>query len=84
MARMEMLYIHLFHFFIVFTSKAPGVITCVQHKIVLGAEERMMSPALSISRGDMGSELPIRSSLANLPGTRASQREQDKQLCMLK
>lgn len=84
MARMEMLYIHLFRFFIVFTSKAPGVITGVQHKIVLGAQERMMSPALSISRGDMGSELPVRSSLANLPGTRASQREQDKQLCMLK
>ena len=44
-----MLYIHLFRFFIVFTSKAPGVITGVQHKIVLGAQERMMSPALSIS-----------------------------------
>lgn len=35
-----------------------------------------MSPALGISRGDMGSELPMKSSLANLPGTRASRREQ--------
>lgn len=35
-----------------------------------------MSPALGISRGDMSSELPMKSSLANLPGTRASRREQ--------
>lgn len=36
----------------------------------------MRSPSRGISRGDMGSELPKKSSLANLPGTRASQREQ--------
>lgn len=41
-----------------------------------GAGERMMSPARGISRGDVGSELPKTSSLANLPGTRASRREQ--------
>lgn len=35
-----------------------------------------MSPAHGISRGDVGSELPKTSSLANLPGTRASRREQ--------
>lgn len=34
-----------------------------------------MSPARGISRGDVGSELPKKSSLANLPpGTRASRR----------
>lgn len=35
-----------------------------------------MSPALGISRGDVGSELTKKSSLANLPGSRASRREQ--------
>lgn len=32
----------------------------------------MMLPAHSISQGDMGSELPKKSSLADLLGTRAS------------
>ena len=71
-------FLHSFHI------KSTWSITCVQHKIALGAEERMTSLAHSISWGDVDSELPTRSSLANLPGTRASRREQDEQPCMLK
>lgn len=59
-------FLHNFHI------KSTWSINCVQHKIALGAEEKMMSPAHSISQGDVGSELPKKSSLANLLGTRAS------------
>lgn len=59
-------FLHNFHI------KSTWSINCVQHKIALGAEEKMTSPAHSISHGDVGSELPKKSSLANLLGTRAS------------
>lgn len=44
-------FLHNFHI------KSTWSINCVQHKIALGAEEKM-SPARSISQGDTSSELP--------------------------